>query len=1215
MMFGEGSAPRYALLIGTAHYADACLGDLPAVEHDVARLKAVLDDRGEFDDVIALTDPTRDQAADTLEQFYAGVGRGGTCLLYYSGHGLVDETGSALFLATRDTRCDRLHTTAVDASGLLGHLLGNCAAAEKIVLLDCCASGLFRAADRLRPLVRAEPRKQFTPRGTFVLTATATRRATFATTDDAPSDFTAVLLRGLGGEAPTREDSGWITTHDLADHVHAVTASNDRLTPAESSEGVVAPIRLVRASLPSSTSTKRRVGVRVCDDSMDVPWDADRWRQMIKYCTGALVQQNHLQSYLPEDGFTILRSPPVSVLSPSGAELSADVDLPAARALAAGGDGLSYGYPLVRVRVTGKGRGTVLAPLLICTVRLSDDGILQAEVPPRPHPGLAAEHGVRDIEYLDLVQAVESAFGGADAVGIAAAAELVRSVLGLGLLTPLDPASTAVSFSTASPGKVQNVAALWKAPDSEQMTKKLLEDLREIGSRPTAIPGTALAALADTQPVRGQEDPRTVSVVAPEPLNEGQEAVVRSAMTTALTVAQGPPGTGKSQLVTALLATAVTAGQNVLIASTNNQAVDTVIDRVARLRVPGLVVRTGNRESQARERETIGDLLAASCVPIERVDVSDLPAAVPTLEAELRIVGARIAACVEELDEIAALESEAQELVGDVRCGRSQPVPLPDGELALRALLPRLERAAHRGLWAWLARRCLCRTFGNLSRTQWEELAVLARSTLRFAVVADRLAELPAATESWARLHELRRTDRPELSRTLLRGLQTDRLRQGTSVLQKRSEAVSRTPPVSWYGFTNGSLLSVLPGWAVTTMSARVFPPQPALFDLVVIDEAAQCSVPQILPLLYRAERALVIGDPHQLPPVVTLSPAQDRTLHTTVGLSADWIQRRHLSYATDTAYDACASAARDVWMLDEHYRCHPQIVAGPAREIYHGRLTVLTDVTRLKVRTNRPVRWVDVPGTFQRGATGSGSNQDEAAAVVSQVHALRSAHPDASIGVVSPLAPQVNLIERRLRNAGSAVVHEVLCGTVHRFQGGERDIMILSPVGAPGIGARTRSWLCDQRQLWNVGITRARSLLVVVGHQSWWQAQHGMLARLASGGPLHPAPQGLLQEAADHLHTELLRRAVRVRRGVTIDGRGCDLVVSLPDSAETAVLLDDAGAEASGRRLRRVLAEREATAATTPVERIPLWQALHDPAACADGVLARLTAEATGPR
>jgi hypothetical protein len=104
---------------------------------------------------------------------------------------------------------------------------------------------------------------------------------------------------------------------------------------------------------------------------------------------------------------------------------------------------------------------------------------------------------------------------------------------------------------------------------------------------------------------------------------------------------------------------------------------------------------------------------------------------------------------------------------------------------------------------------------------------------------------------------------------------------------------------------------------------------------------------------------------------------------------------------------------------------------------------------------------------------------------------------------VVTPLAAQAARLRRSLESAGLAET-EVACGTAHRFQGGERDIMVISAVGANGITNRTRNWLANQANLWNVAITRAKALLVIVGDQSWWTAQHGMLARIATGGVDH---------------------------------------------------------------------------------------------------------------
>ena len=75
-------------------------------------------------------------------------------------------------------------------------------------------------------------------------------------------------------------------------------------------------------------------------------------------------------------------------------------------------------------------------------------------------------------------------------------------------------------------------------------------------------------------------------------------------------------------------------------------------------------------------------------------------------------------------------------------------------------------------------------------------------------------------------------------------------------------------------------IAKILPCWAVTSLSARGrLPFEPGLFDLVVIDEASQCDIASALPLLFRARRAVIIGDPLQLKHVSTVAPQQDRLI------------------------------------------------------------------------------------------------------------------------------------------------------------------------------------------------------------------------------------------------------------------------------------------------------------------------------------------------
>src|SRR5690606_36295617 len=74
--------------------------------------------------------------------------------------------------------------------------------------------------------------------------------------------------------------------------------------------------------------------------------------------------------------------------------------------------------------------------------------------------------------------------------------------------------------------------------------------------------------------------------------------------------------------------------------------------------------------------------------------------------------------------------------------------------------------------------------------------------------------------------------------------------------------------------------MACFPVWAVTSLSAGSrFPLARGLFDLVLIDEASQSDIASALPLLYRAKRAVVLGDPNQLTHITTVGAEVDAEL------------------------------------------------------------------------------------------------------------------------------------------------------------------------------------------------------------------------------------------------------------------------------------------------------------------------------------------------
>jgi very-short-patch-repair endonuclease len=281
----------------------------------------------------------------------------------------------------------------------------------------------------------------------------------------------------------------------------------------------------------------------------------------------------------------------------------------------------------------------------------------------------------------------------------------------------------------------------------------------------------------------------------------------------------------------------------------------------------------------------------------------------------------------------------------------------------------------------------------------------------------------------------------------------------------------------------------LLPCWAVTSLSARGrIPLEAGCFDLVVFDEASQCDIASALPLLYRAKRAVIIGDPKQLSHISGLQRTQDQQLLSKFGLVSDY---PHWAYSYNSLFDlACGFVqGQSIIALRDHFRSHADIIQFSNRFFYDDALRVATRYDLL----NQPypkapgVRWVHVTGEVRRPPTGGAVNAKEAEAVVEELKRLLvEKRYQGSVGVVSPFREQVNLIRELAVGdpvlASGLARANFLSETVHKFQGDERDVMIFSPMVSTGVTPGALSFLKKNGNLFNVAITRARAMLVVVG-------------------------------------------------------------------------------------------------------------------------------------
>ncbi len=245
-------------------------------------------------------------------------------------------------------------------------------------------------------------------------------------------------------------------------------------------------------------------------------------------------------------------------------------------------------------------------------------------------------------------------------------------------------------------------------------------------------------------------------------------------------------------------------------------------------------------------------------------------------------------------------------------------------------------------------------------------------------------------------------------------------------------------------------------------------------FDLVVVDEATQAPDPILLVPLQRAPRAILAGDPHQLPPtVVDLEAAR-------AGLA-------------ETVFERLARQGRGdaLRMLTVQHRMHADIMAFPSASKYGGALVAAPQVAAhtlsdLPGVADDPLRpspliFVDAAGKgWEERRTAddpSASNPGQAERTAAEVRRLlgRGLSPELA-AVITPYDAQVRLLRELL---APEVVRGLEIGSVDGFQGREKEAIVLDLVRSNPDGAL--GFLSDTRRM-HVALTRARRQLLVVG-------------------------------------------------------------------------------------------------------------------------------------
>lgn len=257
-------------------------------------------------------------------------------------------------------------------------------------------------------------------------------------------------------------------------------------------------------------------------------------------------------------------------------------------------------------------------------------------------------------------------------------------------------------------------------------------------------------------------------------------------------------------------------------------------------------------------------------------------------------------------------------------------------------------------------------------------------------------------------------------------------------------------------------LQKIFPVIATTCISAHRLGEAEPMFDMVIMDEASQCNTAVSLVPIVRGESLMLVGDPQQLNPVILLDEMTNEKLKKRYGVSEEYDYRKNSIYKTYLACDAVS----DEILLHNHYRCHKSIIEFNNQKYYNSRLNICSES-----KEEQPLLYVEMGDAIT-------NCKNTAPAEAREIADYASHNRGKSIGVITPFVNQKKLIEEELKRAG---VTNVTCGTVHAFQGDEKDVVLFSTAITDQTQEGTYEWLKNNKELINVATSRAKDKLILL--------------------------------------------------------------------------------------------------------------------------------------
>lgn len=262
-----------------------------------------------------------------------------------------------------------------------------------------------------------------------------------------------------------------------------------------------------------------------------------------------------------------------------------------------------------------------------------------------------------------------------------------------------------------------------------------------------------------------------------------------------------------------------------------------------------------------------------------------------------------------------------------------------------------------------------------------------------------------------------------------------------------------------------------------------------------LIDEAGQAVPQSAMGIINRSKRTVIIGDPLQIEPVVTIPNSLVEKLRAQYDVAIRWSPYKNSLQQLGDRINRLGSIIthndEQTWTgfpLRVHRRCIDPMFSISNNIAYNGQMVLPEDMKGSGSSNDIlfPTKWLHIEGKriINKHVV---IEEVEALEKILQHMILQSNLKSEDIYVISPFKNVADYCRYRF---SEVKYPNVKCGTVHTFQGKEANtVFLVLGTGAGNGGAR--SWASAKPNLLNVAVTRAKKYLIVIGNKDLWRTQN----------------------------------------------------------------------------------------------------------------------------